>query len=274
MKNWQLGLGVAIALSLSTFAVIRGDGLSSRDDMNETDERVGLKPRRPSDATPSLSDANRLERSVQRLTRRVDNLQRRLARFEQNAKSPSTQTQASDGASQTASNDALEKAVAKRIEANVSERLDKIASRRRTPRGEWIAPIDELADELKLDAAQADSARRIFDAARDQTFELFKTERADGGSLVDDLAQDIREGMPPPEATKRFIRRIFSERIPGTETKYLDRLIELRGDVFGDLSETLSGSQVETLDTLNIDPLRVETGYDPIREYVEKAVSD
>lgn len=274
MKHWQLALGVVIALALSTFAVIRAGGTASRGNMNEADKRADLKQRRQSESTKPSSDANRLERSVQRLTRRVDNLQRRLARFEQDAKSVSTKTHDRDGSSITALDDALEKAVAKRIEANVSERLDKIASRRRTPRGEWIAPIDELADELKLDETQADSARRIFDAARDQTFELFKTERADGGSLVDDLAQDIREGMPPPEATKRFIRRIFSETIPGTETKYLDRLIALRGDVFGDLSETLSGSQVETLDTLNIDPLRVETGYDPIREYVEKVVTD
>lgn len=274
MNNWLLALGVTCALALSAFAVFKVGDLSSHDHTGEVEKFDASKLVRQREGNMSSSEAERLTRSMQRLARRVESLERRLARFEQDAKLALTQPQANDGLPRTASVDALEKAVTKRIEANVSERLDKIASRRRTPRGEWIAPMDELADELKLDQAQTDSARRIFDAARDQTFELFKTERADGGSLVDDLAQDIGEGVPPPEATKRFIRRIFSETIPGTETKYLDRLIELRGDVFGDLSETLNSSQLETLDTLKIDPLRVDTGYDPIRAYVERTVSD
>lgn len=213
-----------------------------------------------------------LRRQIRRLSVEVDGLRRQVNRQSRSASTNNVADIDKRNSPETAQSNELADVVAERVEAKLADRVTKIASRRRTPRGEWIAPIDELSEALKLDSNQIQRVTDVFDAARDRTFELLNTPRADGGSLVNDLADDIKGGMSGPAATQRFVKRIFTETMPDGETKYLDRLIELRGSVFADLAQTLTDEQNRSLENLQIDPLRVETGYDPIKAYVEQAV--
>ena len=221
----------------------------------------------------SQLELKRVKQQIRRLNRRIDSLQLQIEDQRQLlAATSKDDKQLSD--TQIELTQRLENSVSERIEAKLTKRLDKVATRKRTPQGEWIAPHDELAEELQLEDSQRRRTERIFNDAHDVMFELFRSEQSDGGSLVDDLASDLIAGKPNVEATQRFMKRIFTETIPGTETKYLERLIELRSTVFSELSDELNSLQRARLETLKIDPLRVQTGYDPIKKYVEQAITN
>ena len=269
MKSWLVVATSALALVLSVYTVLEVQG--------RTDEGTDVSSGDSASSRPNSKTINALQRDVRQLRMELNRLKRQLDAVNRNIsviERAGTKHQSVNALVKEENAEVLEDVVVDRVQARLEKKMDKIAARRRTPRGEWIAPMDELSEALSLDTRQAAKAQQIFDDARDQTFDLFKIEQADGGSMVDDVVSDLKSGMPQHEAWGRFMKRIFSDTIPGTEDTYLSRLIELRGSVFSDLGANLSDAQVSTLEGLKIDPLRVETGHDPIRQYVEEALAE
>ena len=257
----------AFTLGLGAIYMVIGANNDSVSRQNTLVRNAEVQPRK------AHIDLKKLRQQVRRLNQRVNRLEQR---FEDRTEKPkdSSPSAKEKNVNATALAHHLESVVLDRVEAKLNKRIDTVATRRRTPQGEWIAPHSELSEELDLTEDQRRRTEEIFNSAHDEIFDLLKTEQIDGSSLVDDLATDIINGVSDDVATERFIQRIFTETIPGTETKYLERLIELRSTVFADLSQELSGSQNAALETLKIDPLRVQTGYDPIKKYVEQAVTN
>lgn len=163
------------------------------------------------------------------------------------------------------------RAIEGRVEGRLRERIDTLAARQeaRNEWGEWEPPMDELAGELQLGDAQAEAATEIFNDAHDDMFQLMKTRRADGGSLLDDFAAELRAGKDVEQASRTLVERLLSERIPGMDRTYLEDIMAMRKVVLDNLREHLDEAQMRELETLRIDPLNVKTGHDPTREYVE-----
>ena len=68
---------------------------------------------------------------------------------------------------------------------------------------------------------------------------------------------------------KTLFKRIFEEKVPGTDRTYLTDILAMRVEVERQLGNELNATQQETLATLRVDLLGVRTGHDPIGEYVK-----
>jgi len=211
----------------------------------------------------------------ERIERRVADVDQRVAST-RTAPSPAGDHGAMAAArgADDASGKPLDELVADRVEKKISEKLDAIAGRdkERGEDGKWKAPLDDLATELKLSDAQKAQAKKAFDHVRDETFTLLKTQRLDGGSLLDDYASALKGGADPTESTKAFFTRIFTEKVPGTDRSYLSEFIAMHQDVEAELGRQLDAPQMKRLKSLRVDLLDVRTGYDPVGDYVRAKV--
>ena len=162
------------------------------------------------------------------------------------------------------------KEVAEQIGGELEEKMQRLASRQRNRNmsGEWKASLDELQAELGWSDAEVERAHQIFDDARDDVFELLNTPRADGGTLLDDFVGDLQKG--DPEAMQKFIGQIFTGQHPDGESTYLQHFEALNSDVRTELAVDWSDEQLAQFTALNVAVLEVETGYDPVRTYVEQ----
>jgi len=164
----------------------------------------------------------------------------------------------------------LDELVADRVEKKVSEKLDTMAARDRERGGDgkWKAPIDDLTKELKLTETQKADATRVFNAARDASFTLLKTQRLDGGCMLDDLVAALKSGVDQEEAGRQFFKRIFTEKVPGTDTTYVAEYIDMEQGTSDALAQKLDAAQMKRLKSLHVNLLEVQTGYDPVGDYI------
>lgn len=172
----------------------------------------------------------------------------------------------------------MREAIANKVSAQVEDRVDRkleramSRQRHRNNRGEWEPPIDDLARELELSPEQQERATEIFNDARDATFAILSTKRDGGGHMLDDLATNLKEEGSPELAMGKFVKKLFVEKVPGTDKTYIEEMIALRGQVMTQFRDELDDDQQATLQALKIDPLSIKTGYDPARDYVESRV--
>ncbi|MEE2787511.1 MAG: hypothetical protein VX589_09245 [Myxococcota bacterium] len=163
--------------------------------------------------------------------------------------------------------------VVQQVEERLEAKLERLASRRahRNAGGQWKASMNELAQALDLDDQTAEMAYGVFNAARDDAFALLQQPRQDGRTLLDDLVDDIRRGETQPE--KQLMKRLFSQTVPGTKTTYMAKMISISENVSADLTDHLSEAQMNKLKSLNVALLEVDTGYDPVGDYVRRALT-
>jgi hypothetical protein len=166
------------------------------------------------------------------------------------------------------------KVVESMVEKRVAERMDAVAARdkERGEDGKWHAPIAELAKELALSDAQKAQAVKAFNHARDETLALLQTERKDGGSLVDDVVEDLKNGTRPGDAVKWLFSRALTERVPDSDDTYFARLVAVAQNVESQLAKQLDAGQMKRLKSLRVDLMDVKTGYDPVGDYVRSRV--
>ena len=210
----------------------------------------------------------------ERVERRVSDVDRRIVSARTSPSPDDLRGMPDARAAADSSAKPLDELVAERVEKKLSEKLDAMAGRdrERGDDGKWKAPLDDLATELKLTEAQKAQAKKVFDHARDETFTLLKTQRLDGGSLLDDYAAALKSGADPTETTKQLFGRIFSEKVPGTDRTYFVEAIGIHQDVEDQLGRQLDAGQMKRLKSLRVDLLDVRTGYDPVGDYVRAKV--
>jgi hypothetical protein len=220
-----------------------------------------------------------LREMSERIERRVADVDQRVASARP---APSVVKTLPDGRTETTfdmdmarpSGKPLDELVADRVEKKISEKLDAMAGRdkERGEDGKWKAPLDDLATELKMTDAQKAQAKKVFDHVRDETFTLLKTQRLDGGSILDDYAGALKGGADPTETTKALFTRIFTEKVPGGDRSYLTEFIAMHQDAEEQLGRQLDAGQMKRLKSLRVDLLDVRTGYDPVGDYVRAKV--
>ncbi len=180
------------------------------------------------------------------------------------------------GAQNTLASDELRQVVADSIKNTVAEQMERIAAekRNRGADGKWKPPIDEMATALELTEAQRTSLELIFDGARDESFALLRTERPDGGNLLDDFARDLRESEDPKQPWVRFFGALTTKQVPGRNQTYFEAFGEAETRIRERVNANLDARQVRRFDSLNVDVFDVKTGYDPVGVYVMEALGD
>lgn len=220
------------------------------------------------DAIESLrGDVRQMRES---LDRRVADVARRVDAGAAAASAPADVASGKQAAMAAEGGPRLEDVVADRVEKKISEKMETLAARdrERGDDGKWKAPLDELSTELKLNDTQKAEAKRIFEHSRDEVFALVKTMRLDGGCILDDYAAVLKSGADPGEATRQFIQRLFTERVPGSDRTYLADFITIGQDVEEQLGRQFDKDQMRRFKSLRVDILDVKTGYDPVGDYV------
>ena len=257
MQQHLLAIGVGCSVILSGIAVFTSSGTTI------TEKKIKQ--------TNSTADVAHLEAKIDKLTLRIEQLENSVVGKSSKTGKKTSIEQPASAIEQVVDDklEALESGVVERLESKLKERMDKVSKRHRNKHGEWSPKMSELKDELKLTEKQQTSAKNIFDSGKDEMLSLFQTQQEDGGSLLDDFVADLQDGITPALAYKTFEERIWEENIPGSDKTYLAEIIEIRNNMFADLKGEFDDGQYSNLETLKVDPLGVQTGYDPVKEYVE-----
>jgi hypothetical protein len=166
----------------------------------------------------------------------------------------------------------VEAAVVRRVEQQLETRISEVVTRPRTHQGEWIAPLNELAQMLALSPEATERLTHVFNEAHQASFELLSKVREDGSTMLDDLVDDLRT-LGPPRGFQRWLGRLDQSQVPGGEGTYAQAYGEIRVDVLSSLKTSLTDEQMRRFEVSKVAPLRVNTGYDPVRDYVEAALS-
>ncbi len=159
--------------------------------------------------------------------------------------------------------------VADQLDSRLAALENKL--RHRNPFGQWIATSEELKAELRLSKDQSAQAERLFNEIKDQTLELLSIANEEGVAPLDEMAEDFRQGMEFKPALDRLVVRMEAT-IPGTDDTYAERMQGVEQGLFDRLESTLSDSQFERLKKANIAPSMIQTGYDPVGEYIRKSL--
>jgi hypothetical protein len=131
--------------------------------------------------------------------------------------------------------------------------------------GERKMPLHDLAKELGLDPATQAKVAGIANTAKKEIFEVIKTPRPDGTCLADDLIAAVTGGNA--EDAQKVFSRIFTEKIPGTDTTYVTAVARIQEDARARLRAALGDATYERYQHMHVNPDHIETGYDPLAEY-------
>ncbi len=148
------------------------------------------------------------------------------------------------------------------VKDQVKEEMSKL---KRKKKGEEIS-IQYLAEELKLDTYAQERATLYYNECKDRGLELLSSPREDGGNFMDDFARAELTG----EGGKEVWGRLFSDRIPGTDQTYFQRLVEISEETTQIIATLLTQEQMESYGSYDIDPFKVNTGYDPFENYIQE----
>lgn len=235
-------------------------------------------PTAPNWGAPSDGDAEALARIDDRLSRiekRLDTLsrtarERPVTRVGSNAGGAAAGDPAVEPGATSAGDAAAVAAIEEAVTARVEETLTRMSERQqfRNDDGEWQPPIDVLSRSLELTEAQSEALTGVFDGARDEAFALLRTEYPDGSSVLGDLADDLVSGKGEEAAVTRLFVRLTTEEVPGRNQTYMDALGEAGERIREQATRHMTPAQAAEFEKLRVDVFDVDTGYDPIEQYV------
>jgi hypothetical protein len=203
----------------------------------------------------------------------VEELREQVARVERKAAAASVAAEAAASASaRPASKDAgapvafTEEDIGKIVEARLEERLKK--NERKWGDNDRKMPLFDLAKELTLDPAVQAKVAAISNTCKKEIFDILKTPRPDGGNAADDVVKAISGGNQE-EAQKLFLK-LFTEKIPGTETTYVAAVARVQEKANQGLSAAMGPDSYGRFQGMNIKPENIETGFDPWQDYLQQ----
>ncbi len=163
--------------------------------------------------------------------------------------------------------DSIDERIRKEVDARM--RGVKEHLKRRNAFGQWEASMKELQAELSLDEGDVERVQDLFNAHKDEHFDLFSIANDEGVNQWDRMAADFREGLPPKTVFERFFKR-FQETIPGSDETYASRLKALEVQMLERLSEVLDDERMAQLKKLNLALGQMKTGYDPAGSHIRQ----
>ncbi len=202
----------------------------------------------------------------------VEELQEQVARVERKAAAATVAAEAAaTSAARPAPKDAnapvafTEDDITKIVEARLEEKLKKNDKKLGDDRK---MPLFDLAKELTLDPAVQAKVASIANTCKKEIFDILKTPRPDGGNAADDVIKAFSNGNQE-EAQKVFLK-LFTEKIPGTETTYVAAVARVQEKANQGLSAAMGADAFGKFQGMSIKPENIETGFDPWQDYLQQ----
>jgi hypothetical protein len=126
----------------------------------------------------------------------------------------------------------------------------------------------DLAKELSLDDATQGRIATIANTVKKEIFDILKSPRADGTNMADELLAAFTGG--DPAAVQKLFGRLFTEKIPGTETLYVTAVAQVQDKANQGLKETMSPDAFVKYQGMNLKPENIQTGFDPWLDYLHQ----
>jgi len=130
-------------------------------------------------------------------------------------------------------------------------------------------PLGEVARELGLPQPVEVRMAEFANEGKKKSFEILRTPRADGTSIVTDIVQAFQSGDQAKENVQAAFLKIFKENVPGTQETYLSAILKVGDEVSKKFESILTPDQLTAFKHTGVGPLDLETGYDPFTEYVK-----
>jgi len=204
----------------------------------------------------------------------VEELQDQVARVERKAAAASVAAEAASAAIARPASPRdvnapvafTEEDITKIVEARLEEKIKK--GGKKNGDGDRKMPLFELAKELTLDPAVQTKVASIANTAKKEIFDILKTPRPDGTNAADDLIKAFTSG--DQAEGQKFFQKMFTEKIPGTDTTYITAVSRVQEKANQGLAATMGADVFGRFQHMNLKPENIETGFDPWQDYLQQ----
>jgi len=203
----------------------------------------------------------------------VEELREEVARVEKKAAAATTAAEAAarrpaPAAPVPAADPAvLEEDIQKIVDAKIEEKL-QAKGKGRSGGEDRKMPLFDLAKELSLDPATESRVSSIANTVKKEIFDILKTPRPDGTNLADELLTAFTSG--DQAAVQKMFGRLFTEKIPGTDTPYVTAVSRVQEKANEGLKQTMGPEAYSRYQGMNLKPENIETGFDPWIDYLQQ----
>jgi len=201
----------------------------------------------------------------------VEELQEQVARAEKKAAAAEAATAASKPAAKDTGTPAApaftEEDIQKIVDAKVEEKI-KAKGGRKFGEDDRKMPLFDLSKELALDPAVQTRVASISNTCKKEIFDILKTPRPDGTNAADELIQAFTSGNQ--EEAQKFFLKMFSDKIPGTDTTYISAVARVQDKANQNLSAAMGGPTFDKFKQMGIKPENIDTGFDPWTDYLQQ----
>jgi len=121
--------------------------------------------------------------------------------------------------------------------------------------------FDQFAKVLELSPEQKQAAERILAAGQRETAQILDTPTASGANLMNELADAFARGFANPgkdNGMGKWVGRLFTEKIPGTDQSYAERLGEISNRMKASLKQEWSADQYSEFEEWGVDPNEIQ----------------
>jgi hypothetical protein len=244
-------LGVALAVQRSSLTETRHevDQLQARLDRMEARQKESAA-----------------RKSVEELQEQVAKVERKAAAAAEAASTAASRPAAKADAAPAVA--FTEEDIQKIVDAKVEEKLQARKENKKFGEEDRKMPLFELAKELILDPATQQRVASISNTAKKEIFDILKTPRPDGTNAADDVITAFTSG--DAEGAKKVFLKLFTEKIPGTDTPYVAAVARVQEKANTALSAAMGPQVFGKFQGMSIKPENIETGFDPWADYLQQ----
>ncbi|HUR39228.1 MAG TPA: hypothetical protein VM222_07030 [Planctomycetota bacterium] len=203
----------------------------------------------------------------------VDELRDEVARVEKKAAAATTAAEAAArrpapaATAPAAAPATLEEDIQKIVDAKVEEKLQQKGAGK-AGGDDRKMPLFDLAKELTLDDATQARVASISNTVKKEIFDILKTPRPDGTNLADEIVTAFTSG--DTAGIQKLFGRLFTEKIPGTDTPYVTAVARVQEKANAGLKQTMGPDAFGRYQGMNLKPENIETGFDPWLDYLQQ----
>jgi hypothetical protein len=203
----------------------------------------------------------------------VEDLQEQVARAEKKAVAASAAAEAAakhpapSALAPAATPANLEEDIQKIVDAKVEEKFQQKGAAK-AGGDDRKMPLFDLAKELSLDPATQNRVASIANTVKKEIFDIIKTPRPDGTNMADELLTAFTSG--DQAAVQKMFGKLFTEKIPGTDTPYVTAVSRVQEKANEGLKQTMGGDAFTRYQGMNLKPENIETGFDPWIDYLQQ----
>jgi hypothetical protein len=212
---------------------------------------------------------SRQKEAVAGSIRAMDEMREQVARAEKKAAESKPAFQAPSGKPDAlptfVSEEDIQKIVDEKIEEKLKARGD---SKKPGLGGDRKMALHDLAKELPLDPKAQAKVAEIANEAKKEIFDIIKTPRPDGTNVADELIDTMLKG--DQAGLQQLFQRLFTEKIPGTQTSYLAGVGAAQDRARQLLQAAMGPEAYGRFEHMNLKPENIETGFDPFAQYVQQ----